>query len=135
VQDEASKKLLASIEIKAVVAGDTRFDRVAAIAAENKSLEDIDHFCQSQKVMIAGSTWKVDIDQLKAALPNDFFEQYRLIIVPHDVNESNLAYIETQFPGKTYVILLIQTKFYRLYSLLIALEFFQPFTGMELLLT
>jgi 3-deoxy-D-manno-octulosonic-acid transferase len=101
VQDEASKKLLASIKVNALVAGDTRFDRVATIAAENKSLEDIEHFCQSKKVMIAGSTWKVDIDQLKAALPNDFFEHYRLIIVPHDVNESNLAYIETQFPGQT----------------------------------
>ncbi len=101
VQDEASKKLLETIKIKAVVAGDTRFDRVAAIAAENKSLEDIDHFCQSKKVMIAGSTWKVDIDQLKAALPSDFFERYRLVIVPHDVNESNIAYIENQFPGQT----------------------------------
>ena len=101
VQDEASKKLLASIKVNALVAGDTRFDRVATIAAEYKSLEDIEHFCQSKKVMIAGSTWKVDIDQLKAALPNDFFEHYRLIIVPHDVNESNLAYIETQFPGQT----------------------------------
>jgi 3-deoxy-D-manno-octulosonic-acid transferase len=94
-----SKKLLASIEIKAVVAGDTRFDRVAAIAAENKSLEDIAHFCQSKKVMIAGSTWKVDIDQLKAALPNDFFEHYRLIIVPHDVNESNLAVYRNSVSG------------------------------------
>lgn len=101
VQDEASKTLLASIGIKAVVAGDTRFDRVAAIAAENKSLEGVARFCQSQKVMIAGSTWKVDIDQLKVALPLDFLAQYRLIIVPHDVNESNLVYIETQFPGKT----------------------------------
>jgi 3-deoxy-D-manno-octulosonic-acid transferase len=101
VQDEASKKLLETIKIKAVVAGDTRFDRVAALAAENKSLEDIDHFCQSKKVMIAGSTWKVDIDQLKAALSSDFFERYRLVIVPHDVNESNIAYIENQFPGQT----------------------------------
>ncbi len=101
VQDEASKKLLAAIKVNALVAGDTRFDRVATIAAENKSLEDIDHFCQSKKVMIAGSTWKVDIDQLKAALPSDFFERYRLVIVPHDVNESNIAYIENQFPGQT----------------------------------
>lgn len=101
VQDEASKKLLAAIKVNALVAGDTRFDRVATIAAENKSLEDIDHFCQSKKVMIAGSTWKVDIDQLKAALPNNFFERYRLVIVPHDVNESNIAYIENQFPGQT----------------------------------
>ncbi|MFN8316739.1 MAG: glycosyltransferase N-terminal domain-containing protein [Chitinophagales bacterium] len=101
VQDEASKKLLAAIKVNALVAGDTRFDRVATIAAENKSLEDIEHFCQSKKVMIAGSTWKVDIDQLKAALPSDFFERYRLVIVPHDVNESNIAYIENQFPGQT----------------------------------
>lgn len=101
VQDEASKKLLESIKIKALVAGDTRFDRVAAIAADNKSLKEIHHFCQSKKVMIAGSTWKVDIDQLKAALPFDFFQRYRLVIVPHDVNESNIAYIENQFPGQT----------------------------------
>jgi 3-deoxy-D-manno-octulosonic-acid transferase len=55
------------------VAGDTRFDRVAAIAAENKSLEGVARFCQSQKVMIAGSTWKVDIDQLKVGTSLRFF--------------------------------------------------------------
>lgn len=51
--------------------------------------------------MIAGSTWTEDIDHLKDALPKDFFAANRLIIVPHDVNESNIQYVENAFSGQT----------------------------------
>ncbi len=101
VQDEASKLLLSNIGIPAIVAGDTRFDRVAAIAAEPKKLDTIEKFCSAQSIMIAGSTWTVDIDHLKDALPKDFFAANRLIIVPHDVNESNIQYVENAFSGQT----------------------------------
>jgi 3-deoxy-D-manno-octulosonic-acid transferase len=101
VQDQDSKKLLNAINIDAIVAGDTRFDRVATVAAALKKLDKIEQFCSNQPIMIAGSTWTIDIDKLKEGLPDGFFETHRMIIVPHDVNEPNISYIENAFSGQT----------------------------------
>lgn len=101
VQDEASKTLLRTIGISAIVSGDTRFDRVAAIAKEAKAIANIAAFCENHPIMIAGSTWDTDIEKLSDVLDAPFFEKHRLVIVPHDVTEANIKYIEQQFIGKT----------------------------------
>ena len=79
------------------VCGDTRFDRVAAIARQVKPFPEIERFIQRRKCIIAGSTWPPD-EQLLAGflpqLPND----YCLIIAPHDVSASHVAKIKAMFP-------------------------------------
>ena len=61
VQDEHSKELLNSIEYKNVaVVGDTRFDRVAEISGNVKSISLVQLFKQNHPLIIAGSTWPED---------------------------------------------------------------------------
>jgi len=55
------KSCLRKIGIEQVsVSGDTRFDRVSAIAGQEKPVERIDEFCKGSRVLLAGSTWPDD---------------------------------------------------------------------------
>ncbi len=61
VQNEESVSLLKSIGIEQVsLSGDTRFDRVYENAQHPKKLNDVEAFCGTQPVFIAGSTWPED---------------------------------------------------------------------------
>lgn len=84
VQTEKSKELLESIGIKQVtVCGDTRFDRVSAIAAKVQPFPFMETFRQDKKVIIAGSTWGPD-EELLARLLRDF-PDYKLVVAPHEI--------------------------------------------------
>ena len=87
VQTENSKILLESIDIKQVtVCGDTRFDRVKAIAAKVEPFDFMETFRQNRKVIVAGSTWGPD-EQLLAQLLLHFPE-YKLVVAPHEINRT-----------------------------------------------
>jgi 3-deoxy-D-manno-octulosonic-acid transferase len=90
VQDERSVQLLREINItKAVVSGDTRFDRVWANAQQPKSIPFIDEFKNGQKLFIAGSTWPAD-----EVLLVDLVKQYpdwKFIFAPHEIGEDRIA--------------------------------------------
>ncbi|MBK9175030.1 MAG: 3-deoxy-D-manno-octulosonic acid transferase [Flavobacteriales bacterium] len=86
VQDDASRELLASIGITNVtVSGDTRFDRVEAIAREGERLPIglAFHRAMDAPVLIAGSTWPADEDLIVEAL-RDLPNAPRLVLVPHE---------------------------------------------------
>ena len=84
VQTEKSKELLESIGIEQVtVCGDTRFDRVSAIAAKVQPFPFMETFRQDKKVIIAGSTWGPD-EELLAQLLQDF-PDYKLVVAPHEI--------------------------------------------------
>ena len=89
VQNENSKKLLQTINITNVsVAGDTRFDRVLQVAAEQKDFPEIIHFINNKKTIVAGSTW-VDDDEALDHFANTHPE-LRFIIVPHDIGNARI---------------------------------------------
>ncbi len=89
VQDKKSEELLASIGITNVsLAGDTRFDRVAAIAAGSKELPLVEKFRGESKLLIAGSTWKPDEEMLAAFINN--VDDVKMIIAPHEVSVVNI---------------------------------------------
>ena len=99
VQDETTAELLRSDGFDNVtVCGDTRFDRVAAIAQQAKPFPEIERFIVGRNCIIAGSTWPPDekllLDFLPK-LPND----YCLILAPHDVSTSHVDQIKAKFPG------------------------------------
>ena len=99
VQDETTAELLRSDGFDNVtVCGDTRFDRVAAIAQQAKPFPEIERFIAGRNCIIAGSTWPPDekllLDFLPK-LPND----YCLILAPHDVSASHVDQIKAKFPG------------------------------------
>ena len=95
VQNDESVRLLHSIGVDNVTkVGDTRFDRVADIAAKSKDLPIVQAFKSDAKVLIAGSSWPNDENIL---LP--FFNQnlsLKLIIAPHEIDEGHLQSIISQ---------------------------------------
>ncbi len=89
VQNEKSGELLLSIGLSNfTVSGDTRFDRVAAIAGSSKELPIVEKFKEKSLLLVAGSTWKPD-EELLAAFINQNSE-VKLIIAPHEVSEVNI---------------------------------------------
>lgn len=105
VQDERSKLLLAQLGVTAVsVCGDTRFDRVIEISKEAKSIDLIERFADQakeddQKIMVVGSSWPKDEDLFIPYFNTT--ENLKLIIAPHEINESHLKYIETSLCRKS----------------------------------
>lgn len=89
VQDQNSVELLRSIGIEnAVATGDTRFDRVLAIAKESQSLPLIEAFCGSRTVIVAGSTWTEDDKELVHFANTN--PHMRFVIAPHDVGKDRV---------------------------------------------
>lgn len=92
VQDETSKKLLDSIDVQqSTVAGDTRFDRVAAIAASAKDIELAAAFVKDYEgtVIVAGSTWEPD-EELLLKYVNEPDNDVKLIIAPHEIDDARV---------------------------------------------
>lgn len=90
VQNEESKELLASLGFDNVlVAGDTRFDRVAEIARAAKHIDVVERFKGDDRLFVAGSTWGPD-EELLIRLMNDNPE-VKFIIAPHEMDEGRIA--------------------------------------------
>lgn len=108
VQDEDSCQLLAKYNIlRVLVAGDTRFDRVHAIAEQSNAIPIIEHFANVTKnvfqqtpnrVIIAGSTWLPD-EELLARYVNEH-EDVKLVLVPHEIDKAHLDAIFNLFQGR-----------------------------------
>lgn len=99
VQENASKKLLQSIDIQDVsTVGDTRVDRVWAIAQAAPSNLVAEAFVgDASPVLVVGSSWEPDEILLAKVLQNPTFS-YRTILAPHEPSASNVARVEGLFP-------------------------------------
>jgi 3-deoxy-D-manno-octulosonic-acid transferase len=99
VQDADSEKLLHTIGLTNVeVCGDTRFDRVCAIASEKKGIPAAETFKNGKKIFICGSTWEKDekiMGDGKWMLETG--RNWKMIIAPHEINEDHLSAIEKRF--------------------------------------
>ncbi len=99
VQDESSKSLLANIGVGNVaVAGDTRFDRVAAIHESSKRIPLIDKFKAERPTFIAGSTWGPDEDILLQLVRKH--PEMKFIIAPHVISGEHIRRLEEMFGDK-----------------------------------
>ncbi|MES2848699.1 MAG: glycosyltransferase N-terminal domain-containing protein, partial [Bacteroidota bacterium] len=99
VQNETSKELLATVGIKEniSISGDTRFDRVIEIASTFEPLPLIEKFCGSSKVMVAGSTWEEDEEELIHYVKSN--PDIKFIIAPHEIHEGNIKDVQKEFAG------------------------------------
>ena len=98
VQNEESKKLLAGLGFdNVIVAGDTRFDRVAEIAAAAKHIDIIDRFKGDKRLFVAGSTWNPD-EELLIRLINDN-PDVKFIVAPHEMDEGRMARLAAAAKG------------------------------------
>jgi 3-deoxy-D-manno-octulosonic-acid transferase len=102
VQNEASVKLLASIGIteNVTISGDTRFDRVIAIAEKFEPVAGIEKFCGDSKVIVAGSTWEDDEAELVHYVKAN--PQIKFIIAPHEIGVDNLKDVQKEFPNAIF---------------------------------
>lgn len=97
VQDEASQKLLSTLNITNVqVSGDTRFDRVWANAAQPKALPVIEEFKNGHPIFIGGSTWPQD-EELLAKLVT-LYPHWKFIFAPHEIPEDKIAKLMALLP-------------------------------------
>lgn len=93
VQDERSGELLQSIGLNNfTVSGDTRFDRVAAIAHSAKEIPVVEKFKGKQPLLVAGSTWKPDEELLAEFINNH--PELKVVFAPHEVTSANMNRLE-----------------------------------------
>ena len=103
VQDEASAEMLKTKNLfaTAVPAGDTRFDRVIAIAENHSALPaDITAFCKGCKVIVAGSTWEEDEEEIVHYIKAH--PGVRLILAPHEIDAERLQDAKKLFVHAAY---------------------------------
>jgi 3-deoxy-D-manno-octulosonic-acid transferase len=97
VQTESSKKLLEQLAVRqeVFVSGDTRFDRVIDIAENFEPVRGIAEFCGNAPVIVAGSTWEEDEEELDHYA--NTHPEIRFILAPHEIEEDHLAEMEILF--------------------------------------
>ncbi|TCO07908.1 3-deoxy-D-manno-octulosonic acid transferase [Natronoflexus pectinivorans] len=101
VQDETSGELLKSLGIDHfIVAGDTRFDRVASIAKSAADVPLAETFARGAKVLVAGSTWPPD-EEILASYINQSSPSEKFIIAPHQIHDSHIRQIEERLSVPT----------------------------------
>lgn len=100
VQNETSAQLLNSIGIDRVaVTGDTRFDRVYAIAQQQAELPFAADFKGESKLLVAGSSWQPDELVLAEVFPS-IKNNYKLLIAPHVIDKEHINSIKNLFKGE-----------------------------------
>jgi 3-deoxy-D-manno-octulosonic-acid transferase len=94
-QENNSLELLKSIGItSAMMAGDTRFDRVKEIADGAQDIEGANIFSNGANILIAGSTWPEDEKLLFPAVAPALKSKWKMIIAPHELGSDHLEAIE-----------------------------------------
>jgi len=94
VQDQLSFDLLSGIGIKKIsLAGDTRFDRVIQIAGTARDIPQLEQFMGSEKLFLAGSSWKQD-EEIITEYINKFPDKMKWVFAPHEIDESNIERLE-----------------------------------------
>ena len=90
VQDKASLDLLKTHGVdKVSIAGDTRFDRVADLAAQAKTIPLVEAFVKdTEKVIVAGSSWPKDEELLVRYLK--LHPDVKMILVPHEIHAAHI---------------------------------------------
>lgn len=90
VQNQESVQLLTGIGITRVTqAGDTRFDRVAQVAATKRDIPQAAAFVDHLPTLLVGSAWAADMAVLIPML-NAFSKPLRVIIAPHEINDAEI---------------------------------------------
>jgi 3-deoxy-D-manno-octulosonic-acid transferase len=70
---------------------------VLEIASGFSPIPEVAGFCDTDQVIVAGSTWAADEEIIAAHLSRH--PSLRCIIAPHEIHESHLKQVEALFPG------------------------------------
>ncbi len=101
VQDDSSKRLLETIQIKNVrISGDTRLDRVSEIVHRDNTLSFMNNFKKDRLCLVAGSTWPEDeailVDYINTAPKN-----IKFVLAPHTIKTDKILNLEGVISKKT----------------------------------
>lgn len=103
VQNETSAQLLRGSGIDQVaITGDTRFDRVFAIAQQQAELPFAAEFKGDKKLLVAGSSWQPDESVLAEIFPK-IKNSYKLLIAPHVIDKEHINAIKDLFKEEKIV--------------------------------
>ena len=98
VQNDESKQLLSEIGFEnVIVAGDTRFDRAAALPAQASRYPLIEHFKGEGRLFIVGSSWRPDEDLLVPFV--NAHPDVKFVIAPHEMEQPRIERLETECTG------------------------------------
>ena len=101
VQNEKSKNLLLRLgKTNAMVSGDTRFDRVAAILEKDNTLDFISQFKNNTLTIVIGSSWPKD-ESLLVNYINSNDMKVKFIIAPHNIKAEQIQHLKNSITKKT----------------------------------
>ena len=101
VQNEKSKQLLLQLgKTNAIVSGDTRFDRVAAILEKDNQLDYIAQFKNNTTTVVIGSSWPKD-EALLIEYINTTSLEVKFIIAPHNIKKEQIETLQNKINKKT----------------------------------
>ncbi|MBC8034348.1 MAG: 3-deoxy-D-manno-octulosonic acid transferase [Chitinophagaceae bacterium] len=97
LQTRESAEKLATLHLPAAItiSGDTRFDRVSDIADIFEPVPPIEAFCGHHPVIVAGSTWPEDEEELDHYA--NTHPDIKILIAPHEISEDHIRDIEKLF--------------------------------------
>mgnify|MGYP006075179089 CR=1 FL=1 len=103
VQNNSSKNLLNSIPFNNVtVSGDTRIDRVKKIATEDFKNTLIEEFCDHEKVIIFGSSWKPENElAIKLHKANSGI---KIVVAPHEIDANKMTQLKNLLGKKSQLL-------------------------------
>jgi 3-deoxy-D-manno-octulosonic-acid transferase len=102
VQNESSKRLLESINIKNVtISGDTRYDRVSQQLEQDNSLDFISKFRQDEACIVIGSSWPEDEELLVPYINENISKDVKYIIAPHNIKTNQIENLKNNIKAKT----------------------------------
>jgi 3-deoxy-D-manno-octulosonic-acid transferase len=103
VQNERTEQLLRQLGLSQVaLGGDTRFDRVLAIAGQPQPIPVVERFKAGQPLMVLGSTWPSDVAVVAPVL-DQWPGPLRLVVAPHELPEAKLRETEAAFPHRKII--------------------------------
>jgi 3-deoxy-D-manno-octulosonic-acid transferase len=96
VQDESSKEMLNSIDVRHVtLGGDTRFDRVLSNLRSVQPWSLCSDFVGENEFVVLGSVWEADMECLIPIINSGKFP-FKWLVVPHEINEAVLKSWESK---------------------------------------
>jgi len=99
LQNKQSQELLQKYNIKnTTVIGDSRFDRVSAIASKEVRIPQLERWLGESKAIVIGSAWPSDMEILYEVINKK--TDYKFIIAPHELDQKFYSEIEHSVESK-----------------------------------
>lgn len=104
VQNEISQQLLQQLGYQNIeIVGDTRFDRVSRIVAQNNTLDFLEDFTHQKQypTLVVGSSWPDDEKFLAEYINTQLPQNTKVIIAPHNIKQDQILTLKNSIQKST----------------------------------